>query len=53
VSGDNDVVGGETKTAVTFVVSVLSEDIIPSGLRCQVVSGFGGVIRIAGTTEHA
>jgi hypothetical protein len=50
---DNDVVGGEIKTPVTFVVSGLSEENIAGGPRCQFVGGFGGDIRIAGTTEHA
>jgi hypothetical protein len=53
VSGDDNVVGGEIKTPITFVVSGVSEENTSGGPRCQFVSGFGGEIRIAGTTEHA
>jgi dihydrofolate reductase len=49
---DEDVVGGEIKTPVTFVVSGVSEENTSSGPRCQFVDGFDGEIRIAGTTEH-
>jgi hypothetical protein len=53
VSRDDDVVGGEIKTLVTFVVSGVSEENTFGGLRCQFVSGFDREIRIAGTTKHA
>jgi hypothetical protein len=53
VSGDDNVVGGEIKTPITFVVSGVSEENTSSGPGCQFVSGFGGEIRIAGTIEHA
>ena len=53
MSRDNDVVGGEVRTPVTFVVSGVSEENTSGGPGCQIVSGFGGEIRIAGTTEHA
>jgi transketolase N-terminal domain/subunit len=49
---DDDVVGGEIKTTVTFVVSGVSEENTSGGPRCQFVSGYCGEIRIAGTTEH-
>jgi hypothetical protein len=52
VSGDDDVVGGEIKTPITFVVSGVSKENTSGGPGCQFVSGFDGVIRIAGTTEH-
>jgi hypothetical protein len=52
VSGDDDVVGGEIKTPITFVVSRVSKENTSGGPGCQFVSGFGGEIRIAGTTEH-
>jgi hypothetical protein len=51
VSRDDDVVGGEIKTPVTFVVNRLSEENTSGGSRCQFVGGFGGEIRTAGTTE--
>jgi hypothetical protein len=51
--GDNNVVVGEIKTPVIFVVSRVSKENISVGLRCQFVSGFGREIRIAGTTELA
>jgi dihydrofolate reductase len=50
---DKDVIGGEIKTPVTFVVSGVSEENASSGPRCQFVDDFDGEIRIAGTTEHA
>jgi hypothetical protein len=53
VSRDDDIVGGEIKTPATFVVSRVSEENTIGGLRCQFVGGFGGEIRIAGTTKHA
>jgi hypothetical protein len=53
VSGDDNVVGGEIKTPITFMVSGVSEENTSGGPGCQFVSGFGGEIRVAGTTEHA
>jgi hypothetical protein len=53
VSGDDDVVGGEIKTPVTFVVSGVSEKNTSAGPGFQFVSDFGEEIWIAGTTEHA
>jgi hypothetical protein len=53
VSGDDDIVGGEIKTLITFVVSGVSQENTSGGPGGQFVSGFGGEIRIAGTTEHA
>jgi hypothetical protein len=53
VSGDYDVVGGEIKTPVTFVVSGVCEKNTSGGPGCKFVSGFGREIRIASTTEHA
>jgi hypothetical protein len=53
VSGDDNVVGGEIKTLITFVVNGVSEENTFGGPGCQFVSGFGGEIRIAGTTEQA
>jgi hypothetical protein len=53
VSEDDDVVGGEIKTLVTFVVSGVSEKNTSGGPGCQFVGGFGGEIRIVGTTKHA
>jgi hypothetical protein len=52
VSRDDDVIGGEIKTQVTFVVSGLSEKNTSGGLGCQFVGIFGGEISIAGTTEQ-
>jgi hypothetical protein len=53
VSGDDDIVGGEIKTLVTFVVSGVSEENTFGGVGCQFMGGFSGEIRIAGTTKHA
>jgi hypothetical protein len=48
MSRDDNVVGGEMKTPVTFVVSGVFEENTSSGPR-----SFGGEIRIAGTSKHA
>jgi hypothetical protein len=53
MSGDDDVIGGEIETPVSFMVSSVSEKNTSDGLGCQFVSNFGGEIRIAGTTKHA
>jgi hypothetical protein len=53
VSGDDDIVGGEIKTPITFVVSGVSQENTSGESGCQFVSGFGRDIRIVGTTEHA
>jgi hypothetical protein len=52
VSRDDNVVGGEIKASITFVVSGVSEENTSGGSGCQFVSGFGREIRIADTTEH-
>jgi hypothetical protein len=53
VSGDDDVVGSEIKTLVTFMVSGVSKENTSGEPGCQFVSSFVGEIRIAGITEHA
>jgi hypothetical protein len=53
VSRDDDVVNGEIKTLVTFVVSGVSKENTSDGPMCQFMSGCGREIRIAGTTKHA
>jgi hypothetical protein len=53
MSRDDNVVVGEIKTPVTFVISGVSKENTSGGPRCQFVSGCGGEIRIADTTEHA
>jgi hypothetical protein len=53
MSRDDDIVGGEIKTPVTFMVSGVSEENTSGGPRCQFMGDFGGEIRIAGTTENA
>jgi hypothetical protein len=53
VSRDDDVVGGEIKTLVTFLVSGVSKENTSVEPRCQFVDDFGGEISILGTTEHA
>jgi hypothetical protein len=52
MSRDDDVIGGEIKTLVTFVISGVSKENTTGGPGCQFMSGFGGEIRIVGTTEH-
>jgi hypothetical protein len=49
---DDDIIGGEIKTPITFVVSGVSEENTFGGPRCQFMGGFGGEIKIAGSTEH-
>jgi hypothetical protein len=53
VPGNDDVIGGEIKTLITFVVSGVSKENTSGGPRCQFMSGFDGEIRIACTTKHA
>jgi hypothetical protein len=53
VSRDDDVISGDIKTPVTFVVSRVSEENTSSGPRYQFVSSCGGEIRIANTSVHA
>jgi hypothetical protein len=52
VLGDDNVVGGEIKASVTFMVSGVSEENTSGRPRCQFVSSFGGEIGIASTTKH-
>jgi hypothetical protein len=53
VSGDNDVVCGEIKTPISFVINRVSEENTSGGPGCQFVRGFGLEIGIAGATKHA
>jgi hypothetical protein len=53
VSRDDNIVGGEIKTPITFVISGVFEENTSDGSRCQFVDDFSGEIRIADTTEHA
>jgi hypothetical protein len=53
MSGDDNLVGGEIETPVSFMVSEVSEENTSGGPGCQFVSGFGGEIRISGATKHA
>jgi hypothetical protein len=48
----NLVINSEIKTAITFVVSGVSEENTSGGSMCQFMGGFGREIRIDGTTEH-
>jgi hypothetical protein len=52
MSWDDDVVGGEIETPISFVIGRVSEENTSGGPRCQFVSCFGGEIGIAGTTEY-
>jgi hypothetical protein len=47
VSRDDDVVGGEIKTPVNFVISRVSKENTFGGTRCQFMGCFSGEIRIA------
>jgi hypothetical protein len=53
MSGDDDVVGGEIETPITFVISGVSEEDTTSGLRGgQFVGSLRGEVGIANTVEH-
>jgi hypothetical protein len=52
MSEDDDVVDGEIKTPITFVVSGVSEENTYGGSGCQFVDSFGEKIRMAGTSKH-
>jgi hypothetical protein len=52
VSRNNNIVVGEIKTSVTFVISGVSEKNTSCGTRFQFVGGFDREIRIVGTTEY-
>jgi hypothetical protein len=52
MSGDDDVVGGDIKTLVAFVISRVYEENTYGRPKCQFMSDFGGEIGIAGRTEH-
>jgi hypothetical protein len=52
MSGDDDVVGGEIETPVSFVVSGVSKENASSGPKCLFVSDFGGEIRTVCATKH-
>jgi hypothetical protein len=50
--GDDDVVSGEIKTLIAFVISGVSEKNTSSEPGCQFMSGFGREIGITGTIKH-
>jgi hypothetical protein len=52
VSRDDNVIDGEIKTPVAFVISGVSEENTSGGPGCQFMSDFDGEIEIAGATEH-
>jgi hypothetical protein len=52
LSRDDDVVGGEIKTPITFVISEVSMENISGGPRCHFVDDFGREIRREGTTKY-
>jgi hypothetical protein len=51
--GDDDVVGGEIETPITFVVSGVTEEDTTSGPGDQFVGSLCGEVGIANTAEHA
>jgi hypothetical protein len=52
VLGDGDVIGGEIKTSVDFVINGVFGEYTSDGFGWQFVRGSGGEIGIAGATEH-
>jgi hypothetical protein len=53
MSVDNNIVGGEIETPVTFVISGVSKEDTTSGPGVQFVSSLCGEVGIANTAEHA
>jgi hypothetical protein len=53
MSRDDDIVGGEIKTLITFVISRVFEEDTTSGLGGQFVGSLCGKVGIANTAEHA
>jgi hypothetical protein len=52
MSRDNDIVGGEIKTPLTFVTSGVSEENTSDGCGCQFMIAYGREVGIVGTTKH-
>jgi hypothetical protein len=50
--GDNNVVGGEIQTLITFVINGVSKEDTPSGPGGQFVGSLCGEVGIANTAEH-
>jgi hypothetical protein len=52
MSGDDNVIGGEIKTPIAFVIGRVSEDDTSGGPGCQFMRCFYREVGIAGATEH-
>jgi hypothetical protein len=53
MSGDDDVIGGEIETPITFVIGRVSEEDTSSGPGCQFLRCLGGEVGIAGATKDS
>jgi hypothetical protein len=53
MSGDDDVIGGEIKTPIAFVIDRVSEEDTSGGPGCQFMKCLGGEVGIAGATKHS
>jgi hypothetical protein len=53
MSGDDDVIGGEIKTLMVFVIGRVFEEDTSGGPGCQFMRCLGGEVVIAGAIEHS
>jgi hypothetical protein len=52
MSEDDDVIGGEIKTPIAFVIGRVTKECTSGGPVCQFMRCLGGEVGIAGTTKH-
>jgi hypothetical protein len=52
MSRDDDVIGGEIKTPVAFMIGRLCKEGTSGGSRCQFMRCLGREVGIADATEH-
>jgi hypothetical protein len=52
MSGDDEVVGGEIETPITFVINEVSEEDTTSGPGSQFVGSLSGEVGIVNTAKH-
>jgi hypothetical protein len=53
MTGDDDAMGGEAKTAIPLVVRRVAKEEATSGAWRQLMGSSSGSVRVAGTFEHA
>jgi hypothetical protein len=52
MSEDDDVIGGEIKTLISFMIGRVSEEGTSGGSGCYFMRCLGGEVGKAGVTEH-